>query len=245
MHAEYRALLATGGRRPGGPGHRGHGSGRGFCAGADSRALEGHVASGRLRPGARRRRRQARLRRAARVRRRLRLPLRDPQADHRRRSTGRRRASASSWPATATCASPRRAPSSPPRTAGSACRRSTACRGCCRGSSASPGRPTCCSRAGSCWPRRRRRSGWSTGPSRPTSCCRVHLRLRRAAGRPRSRRRRWPSPSCSSTVTCTATWRRRSTMRGRHGGDDARSRLRRGGGGAHREAAARPSAIRH
>ncbi len=46
MHAEYRALLDRAARRPGRPGHRGDGSGRGFCAGADSRALEGHVERG-------------------------------------------------------------------------------------------------------------------------------------------------------------------------------------------------------
>ncbi|HVC68931.1 MAG TPA: enoyl-CoA hydratase-related protein [Acidimicrobiales bacterium] len=51
MHAEYRALLA---RAAGDPGVRVivvTGAGRGFCAGADTRALEGHVERGAYDPG--------------------------------------------------------------------------------------------------------------------------------------------------------------------------------------------------
>jgi enoyl-CoA hydratase/carnithine racemase len=51
MHSEYRALLA---RAAGDPGVRVivvTGAGRGFCAGADSRALEGHVERGGYDPG--------------------------------------------------------------------------------------------------------------------------------------------------------------------------------------------------
>ena len=51
MHAEYRSLL---GRAAGDPGVRVivvTGAGRGFCAGADARALEGHVTRGSYDPG--------------------------------------------------------------------------------------------------------------------------------------------------------------------------------------------------
>ncbi|HXQ76452.1 MAG TPA: enoyl-CoA hydratase-related protein [Acidimicrobiales bacterium] len=51
MHTEYRALLA---RAAGDPGVRVivvTGAGRGFCAGADTRALEGHVERGGYDPG--------------------------------------------------------------------------------------------------------------------------------------------------------------------------------------------------
>jgi len=46
MHAEYRALLARAGADPGVRAIVVTGAGRGFCAGADSQALEGHVARG-------------------------------------------------------------------------------------------------------------------------------------------------------------------------------------------------------
>ena len=46
MHAEYRSLLARAGADPGVRVIVVTGSGRGFCAGADSQALEGHVERG-------------------------------------------------------------------------------------------------------------------------------------------------------------------------------------------------------
>ena len=46
MHAEYRALLGRAGADPGVRVIVVTGSGRGFCAGADARALEGHVERG-------------------------------------------------------------------------------------------------------------------------------------------------------------------------------------------------------
>ena len=46
MHAEYRALLARAEADPGVRAIVVTGAGRGFCAGADSQALEGHVARG-------------------------------------------------------------------------------------------------------------------------------------------------------------------------------------------------------
>ena len=92
MHAEYRSLLQRAATDPGVRVIVVTGSGRGFCAGADARALEGHVERGGVRRGPRRRRGHARLRRPAGVRCGLRLPVRHPQADHRRRQrAGRRR----------------------------------------------------------------------------------------------------------------------------------------------------------
>lgn len=51
MHAEYRALLARATADPEVRAIVVTGAGRGFCAGADSRALEGHVARGGYDPG--------------------------------------------------------------------------------------------------------------------------------------------------------------------------------------------------
>ncbi len=51
MHAEYRALLQRGADDKGVRVIVVTGAGRGFCAGADSQALEGHVARGRYDPG--------------------------------------------------------------------------------------------------------------------------------------------------------------------------------------------------
>jgi enoyl-CoA hydratase/carnithine racemase len=51
MHAEYRALLARAADDPSVRVIVVTGSGRGFCAGADSRALEGHVERGGYDPG--------------------------------------------------------------------------------------------------------------------------------------------------------------------------------------------------
>lgn len=51
MHSEYRALLARGAADPEVRAIVVTGAGRGFCAGADSRALEGHVARGGYDPG--------------------------------------------------------------------------------------------------------------------------------------------------------------------------------------------------
>ena len=125
-----------GGDRPGGAGHRRHRIGPGLLRRRRHPGARGPRRARRLRPRARRRRRHARLRRPPRVRRRLRLPLRHPQADHRRRQRaggrGRPRARLLLRPAFRRP----RAPSSPRRTGGWACRPSTACRGCCRASSA-------------------------------------------------------------------------------------------------------------
>jgi enoyl-CoA hydratase/carnithine racemase len=51
MHSEYRALLARAADDPGVRVIVVTGAGRGFCAGADSRALEGHVERGGYDPG--------------------------------------------------------------------------------------------------------------------------------------------------------------------------------------------------
>lgn len=51
MHTEYRALLARAAADPGIRVIVVTGAGRGFCAGADTRALEGHVARGAYDPG--------------------------------------------------------------------------------------------------------------------------------------------------------------------------------------------------
>src|ERR1700729_511924 len=51
MHAEYRALLQRASDDAAVRAIVVTGAGRGFCAGADSRALEGHVARGRYDPG--------------------------------------------------------------------------------------------------------------------------------------------------------------------------------------------------
>lgn len=51
MHSEYRALLARAAADPEVRAIVVTGAGRGFCAGADSRALEGHVARGGYDPG--------------------------------------------------------------------------------------------------------------------------------------------------------------------------------------------------
>ncbi|HXQ60034.1 MAG TPA: enoyl-CoA hydratase-related protein [Acidimicrobiales bacterium] len=51
MHSEYRALLARAADDPGVRVIVVTGSGRGFCAGADTRALEGHVERGHYDPG--------------------------------------------------------------------------------------------------------------------------------------------------------------------------------------------------
>ena len=51
MHTEYRALLARAAADPEVRAIVVTGAGRGFCAGADSRALEGHVARGGYDPG--------------------------------------------------------------------------------------------------------------------------------------------------------------------------------------------------
>ena len=83
-------------------------SGRGFCAGARQPGARGSRRAGCLRRRAGRRRGDAGLRRPPGVRRRLRVSLRHPQADHRRDQRAGGRASGSSSPATATCASRRR-----------------------------------------------------------------------------------------------------------------------------------------
>ena len=51
MNAEYRALLACAGADAGVRVIVVTGAGRGFCAGADTRALEGHVVRGAYDPG--------------------------------------------------------------------------------------------------------------------------------------------------------------------------------------------------
>src|SRR5579863_10054650 len=133
MHTEYRALLDRAAADPAVRVVVVTGSGRGFCAGADSRALEGHVERGGYDAG-----------------------LGDevampgygvrPEFDAdfayqfgipKPIIAAVNGPAASAWcsPATATCDSPRGARSSRPRTGDSVFRRSTACRGSCHVSS--------------------------------------------------------------------------------------------------------------
>ena len=104
--ADVRVLVVTG-------------KGRGFCAGADSAALDGHVDKGGYDPGIREPLAEPGLRRARRVRPRTSRSTTACASRCSPPSTAPPPASASCSPATPTSASPPPAPSSPPSTAAS------------------------------------------------------------------------------------------------------------------------------